>query len=67
MNTRSRAAPAFEPNRDVALPIGATVRKPRWSHLRRRLRARQVGALRFVYYAFWDHCFVTLCAVDPRL
>jgi hypothetical protein len=24
--------------------------------------AQQVGALRFVYYAFWDNCFVTLCA-----
>jgi hypothetical protein len=24
--------------------------------------ARQVGALRFVYYAFWDNCSVTLCA-----
>jgi hypothetical protein len=30
--------------------------------LRTRLLAHQVGGLRFVYYAFWGQCFVTLCA-----
>jgi hypothetical protein len=61
MNSPSRPAMS-DPKRGVAAASSADVSKPPWSRMRRRLMARQIGALRFVYYAFWDHCFVTLCA-----
>jgi hypothetical protein len=62
MNTISRAAIALDRKGCVAAGIDRTISKSPWTRLRTRLMARQIGALRFVYYAFWDHCFVTLCA-----
>lgn len=62
MNTSSGLTVMSTRHRRLASCENAKSGRVRFARLGGQLLSQQVGALRFVYYAFWGNCFVTLCA-----
>jgi hypothetical protein len=62
MNTSYRLTVMSTRHRRLASCECAKSGRARFARLGGHLLSQQVGALRFVYYAFWGNCFVTLCA-----